>query len=557
MDERLKSYARAYVLRARPDIDPDSVDAYMTSMEFGLLAAKFETNILPLLDQFLNRAQPMTLPPPARKMSFADLSGAVGIPCPGDAHGAVPPSAAASAQPVADAPAIAPGTPAEPAPAETAPIAPASTPSMSAPASQDALPPPDLPDVGFRLPNARAGSPYVQRLDTIDSDEPVVFDELRVPDALSMAADLRTGTVSGTPPTAGDYTIAVTYHYARQSPSRRRRAVVPVTVTPDPRTMWKNQSSDRNAPYWKEDEQCGSVRGRDLSIVAASKRGRAHAHVGSFRDDDYRIQHVADTGWYVAVVADGAGSARYSRRGAALICEEATTRILASLTDQTVDQIDQSARAHAQARLDGVAGEHAEALRQALHTTLSRIVGNAAYWAVRAIHDEIARRPDLGGTFKDYSSTALIAVCKRYPFGTLCAAYWIGDGAIGIYSERDGIVLLGEVDSGEFSGQTRFLDNASVDHEVLLKRTRFAIVEDMTALVLMTDGVSDAKFETEARLASADDWHAFWSELDGAVGFADPASGQERRLLDWLDFWSQGNHDDRTIAVIYSSGSDS
>jgi hypothetical protein len=548
MDERLKSYARAYVLRARPDIDPDSVDAYMTSVEFGLLAAKFETNLLPLLDQFLNRVQPVTLPPAARKMSFADLSGA---------PGAVPPSAAASAQPVVDAPAIAPGTPAEPAPAETAPIAPASTPSMSAPASQDALPPPDLPDVGFRLPNARAGSPYAQRLDTIGSDEPVVFDELRVPDALSMAADLRTGTVSGTPPTAGNYTIAVTYHYARQSPSRRRRAVVPVTVTPDPRTMWKNLSSDRNAPYWKEDEQCGSLRGRDLSIVAASKRGRAHAHVGSFRDDDYRIQHVADTGWYVAVVADGAGSARYSRRGAALICEEATARVLASLTDQTVDQIDQSSRAHAQARLDGAPGEQAEALRQALHTTLSRIVGNAAYWAVRAIHDEIARRPDLGGTFKDYSSTALIAVCKRYPFGTLCAAYWIGDGAIGIYSERDGIVLLGEVDSGEFSGQTRFLDNASVDHEVLLKRTRFAIVEDMTALVLMTDGVSDAKFETEARLARADDWHAFWSELDGAVGFADPASGQERRLLDWLDFWSQGNHDDRTIAVIYSSGTDS
>ena len=128
------------------------------------------------------------------------------------------------------------------------------------------------------------------------------------------------------------------------------------------------------------------------------------------------------------------------------------------------------------------------------------MVGNAAYYAALAIHGEVSARPELGGAFKDYSSTALIAICKRYSFGTLCAAYWVGDGAVGVYSRRDGITLLGEVDSGEFSGQTRFLDNAAVDHAMLRKRTRFALAEDMTALVLMTDGVSDAKFDTEARL---------------------------------------------------------
>lgn len=580
MDESLKSYARAHVLRARPDIDPRTVDAYITSVEFDHLVGTFETKLMAFFDKFLNRLtaaaarsladatrasparpmQPSASSSAPRRISFADLSNAAaaGTSGPVTAPAAVQVSPVASAEPPIMMPATAPDATTEPKLAATAPApAPAAPTSQAAvaapawPAIQDALPPPDLPDTGFRLPNARAGNEYVQRLETIGSHEAVVFDKLDIPDALSMVADLQTGTVTGTPLAPGDYTITVTYHYARQSPSRQRRAQVPVSVAPDPRTMWKDLPSDRSAPYWKEDEQCASVRGPELSIVAASKRGRSHAHVGSFRDDDYRIEYVADSGWYAAVVADGAGSARYSRRGAALICDEAKTRILASLTGSTVDQIDKSAQAYARAQGDGLPPDQIEALRQDLHTHLSRIVGNAAYWAVRAIHDEITTRTDLGGTFKDYSSTALIAVCKRYPFGTLCAAYWIGDGAIGVYSKRDGVTLLGDVDSGEFSGQTRFLDNTAVDHEVLRKRTRFAIVEDMTALVLMTDGVSDAKFETEARLARAADWNEFWDELDQAVRLADPVSGQERRLLHWLDFWSQGNHDDRTIAIIY------
>jgi hypothetical protein len=67
--------------------------------------------------------------------------------------------------------------------------------------------------------------------------------------------------------------------------------------------------------------------------------------------------------------------------------------------------------------------------------------------------------------------------------------------------------------------------------------------DQLTALVLMTDGVSDPRFETDARLARPDDWHALWRDLAPAV------AGAEQGLLAWLDFWSPGNHDDRTIAL--------
>lgn len=59
----------------------------------------------------------------------------------------------------------------------------------------------------------------------------------------------------------------------------------------------------------------------DKKIVVASKRGRSHANVGSFRDDDFAFKNINETGWSVVVVSDGAGSASLSRQGSKLSCE--------------------------------------------------------------------------------------------------------------------------------------------------------------------------------------------------------------------------------------------
>ena len=65
-------------------------------------------------------------------------------------------------------------------------------------------------------------------------------------------------------------------------------------------------------------------------------------------------------------------------------------------------------------------------------------------------------------------------------------------------------------------------------------------------MVLMTDGVSDPKFETDAGLKLLMHWQLLWQDL--ATPLAAPAP--DAALLDWLDFWSRGNHDDRTIALL-------
>ena len=90
--------------------------------------------------------------------------------------------------------------------------------------------------------------------------------------------------------------------------------------------------------------------GTELRVIAASKRGRSHAHVGSFRDDDYAIAHQPEPRWYIGIVADGAGSARFSRKGAAIICEQARSTLMNILAGERSTTIDQAAQAYYTAR---------------------------------------------------------------------------------------------------------------------------------------------------------------------------------------------------------------
>jgi hypothetical protein len=67
----------------------------------------------------------------------------------------------------------------------------------------------------------------------------------------------------------------------------------------------------------------------------------------------------------------------------------------------------------------------------------------------------------------------------------------------------------------------------------------------------MTDGITDPKFETDAGLVDPEKWKRFWSEDFGKQVDVSPENPDlQRQFLGWLDFWSRGNHDDRTLAVM-------
>lgn len=327
-----------------------------------------------------------------------------------------------------------------------------------------------------------------------------------------------------------------------------------LTVNPDPHKLWKDLPVDWEKigePQYRHADEASDFLAVETSfdgtpakhIVVASKRGRSHAHEGKPRDDAYRMHYCAENGWYVMAVSDGAGSASYSREGSRLACETAVECCLKKLADaETLKNIEAQISAYHQSESENISkvGE-----------VLYHLLCSAAFNASKAIQAEAAKQQRDPRT---YAATLLLSITKRFPFGWFVGTFWVGDGAIALY-RRDlhEVKLMGEPDEGEYGGQTRFVTMPEIfqDPTACYKRLRFTLVDDFTALFLMSDGVSDAKFETTNNLKNPQKWDELWENLEHeGVGLTTGEEVAKKQLLSWLDFWSPGNYDDRTIAVL-------
>lgn len=416
-----------------------------------------------------------------------------------------------------------------------------------------------LRQLGLRLPNGTVGKPYSATLDIPEGMVEVVGLTIASDTGLIADYDGDHIVVSGTPLSVGDTELIVCYNppglFDGEPASTLR---IPVAFNPDPRSLWKNIPTSTDIPFYKPDThaqylkvECGADGSTRKDIVAASSRGRSHAQEGKARDDDFRLFHCPDSDWYIIAVADGAGSARFSRKGSEIACNTVVDYCKGKLLDN--QPFEDAVRAYHDNTDDIDA-------RKRLFSFVYDIVGNGAFLAHKAINAASDANPDTKP--KDFATTLMFAICKRFDFGWFVANYWVGDGAACIYSRDKGLAkLLGVPDEGEFSGQTRFLTMPEIfrDPQKVADRLRFGIYEDFTALLLMTDGVSDPMFETDVNLNSPAKWDELWDTL--AKGFpsdnipgvdlSDDNEAAKDQLLRWLDFWSPGNHDDRTIAILY------
>ena len=301
---------------------------------------------------------------------------------------------------------------------------------------------------------------------------------------------------------------------------------------PEPRYRNENYATDSAA-----------LDGEEKHIVAASLRGRSHAQEGKPRDDAFRF--ATAHGWQVLAVSDGAGSACYSREGARLACEKAVAVCCERLDNEPYRD---GFEAHIKA-LSAIPDETNK--RKPVGDSLYTLLCHAANQARQAIAQEAGLQ---GKETRTYAATLLLCVAKHFPFGWFVGSFWVGDGAIALY-RRDTtphtVYLMGEPDEGEYGGQTRFLTMPEVfsDASALYHRLRFRLVDDFSALFLMTDGVSDPKFETTNNLKNAEKWDALWDELTAANALTNTPDSKQA-LLEWLGFPSPGNHDDRTLLVL-------
>ncbi|MDR1895848.1 MAG: protein phosphatase 2C domain-containing protein [Prevotellaceae bacterium] len=375
---------------------------------------------------------------------------------------------------------------------------------------------------------------------------------------IGLAFDPETKLIKGKPNKSGDHRIKMQCKrkdWVDGKPVFDRDIIL--IINPDPRSLWKNITTPTDIDYYKPDEAkefvavaakktrgflgIGAKEQPRKNMVAASQRGRSHAHEGKPRDDHFKLSFNHESEWYVMVVADGAGSARYSREGSRIACE--------TVIEYCNEKIAANKETFEQ-RIKTFHNDPSQEMRNEVGKILYEIAGHAAFTAYKNI---VAESKAKGAPLKDYSTTLILSVCKRFDFGWFVGAFWVGDGGIGIYGKENGFLkILGEADGGEFAGQTRFLTMQEIMQSAeIYRRLRFDIVPDFTALILMTDGVTDPKFETDANLKQIDKWHDLWHDLSQSVDFSDDNAATADQLLTWLDFWSQGNHDDRTIAILY------
>lgn len=397
-----------------------------------------------------------------------------------------------------------------------------------------------------QMTNAMVGRPYdfqieLNRLEGTNIDLSLQsFADQVTPFGLSVSEQNGILRIEGTPneEAKGDRTFVLDYTLGGD---KQFRSTFTLLVNPDPKTLWKEIEPDENAPFKKPHTVSDRLVGNDFQILAASRRGRSHAQEGKFREDDYAVRIDPDNDWYYLVVSDGAGSAKLSREGSRLACHTAVEFLGFKVTELLEPKIDDFITANEANR---------PVIEKDIRGILYQVLAGAAFASYKKLEGQAETS---GDPIKDYSCTLLIGIVKKHKGKNFLASFSIGDGAIAAYDARArSVQMLSTPDGGEYSGQTRFLTMKDVigNASDMMSRIRYHLVDDFeaSALFLMTDGISDPKFSTDNNLLDSFKWHDFSSDLlDHITLDADDADSQ---LLEWMNFWSQGEHDDRTLVIL-------
>ncbi len=366
---------------------------------------------------------------------------------------------------------------------------------------------------------------------------------------LGLEHSYETEIIKGVPTKSGDIKLTLKYRLQQEPEDTEMHArKIVLIINPDPKSLWKNIPGDKTDPYWKEENTAVFSKIGDKHIVAASSRGRSHANAGSFRDDDFAFKYFENTGWSIVAVADGAGSAMLARQGSKIACETVITYFEENFTADLSKEFDElllSYKANA-----------TEAVQKKISYFTYNNLSRAAYSAHQKL---VATAAETETLLKDFHSTLIFTLFKKYDIGYAVLSFSVGDCPIGLLNkELTEITLMNNLDVGEFGGGTRFITMPEIfTADKFSTRFKFKFIEDFAYLMLMTDGIYDPKFIVEANLEKIENWQQFLQDLQGKnednaqVIFDESNNLIAQQLLDWMNFWSTGNHDDRTLAIVF------
>ncbi|MBA9075095.1 serine/threonine protein phosphatase PrpC [Flavobacterium gossypii] len=402
----------------------------------------------------------------------------------------------------------------------------------------------DIQNQQILFPNGTVGKEYLAPLDfdllDLSDLNSISIDGLEI---FGLAYNPDKKYISGIPLESGNLKFNLFYKINEDDTNEFYQKTLSIIFNPDPKSLWKSIPSNTEDVYWKKDDVSEFYSLEEKSVVVASKRGRSHANKGSFRDDDYAIKHFPENNWSLIAVSDGAGSAVLGRKGAEIACNAVVTFFQKYFDENTASVFDQEVLNYR---------ENTEnSLREAKIQLL-----NASRFANQQIQDA-ANKIEVSS--KDFHATLIFTLLKKFDFGYAILAFGVGDCPIGVISkDQTSVELMNKIDVGEFGGGTRFITMPEIfEDENFESRFSAVIVEDFSYFFLMTDGIYDPKFEVEANLKKIEKWNSFIEDLKGknedqlAVNFQNRNQETATQLSEWMDFWSPGNHDDRTLAIIY------
>ncbi len=248
-------------------------------------------------------------------------------------------------------------------------------------------------------------------------------------------------------------------------------------------------------------------------LIGASRRGKMHAHQGTYREDAFAIDVV--NSWHIVAVSDGAGSCRLSRVGSHKATETAVSILKQSLTANPTPTSEQ----------------------------LTQFLDDALQAAHQAVHEEAELR-DL--PVKEFSATLLLMVHGLLADKHIIGSTQVGDGLIVIQYQDCTIEPLAEGDSGAYGGETYFLTSKPATAWVGRATVR-PLDQAPMLLAAMSDGVADDFIPYEKHL----------SQLVGHLTkVANRAEGYDKGetdevLLQLISYDKRGSFDDRTLVMLY------
>ncbi|ELV8773774.1 protein phosphatase 2C domain-containing protein, partial [Vibrio harveyi] len=296
-------------------------------------------------------------------------------------------------------------------------------------------------------------------------------------------------------------------------------------------SMWQVLEPSLELKYRKDHHFAQILPSFDAGTV--SVRGRSHEHNATFRDDHSLVERF-DSGWTLLAVADGAGSCRYSREGSKIALE--------TCLDYVRESIEKFNMADVEKQINKLLNQEStpESLDEAQHYLANfnqKVLFEAGKRAVRAIEAEVEKSEE-EVSYKDYSTTLLIAIHCEFGDRNFVSTFSIGDGLIGLIKSNE-VKLLCEPESGEFAGQTRFLDARAFKKEEYHSRIKTTISSDFKALLVMTDGISDPKFASNEDFLDINVWNALVDEIKNQINLEDSAA-TATNLISWAQFKSPG-----------------